>query len=168
MPERVTHRRRELGRSQSDSSLMRRRSNPVLALQRSIGNRAVTQVLARDPVRTGTVQIGSVGQIKVNGGNLEEWAGTATLYTVEVTSKKGKHSAKLQKLANAASRTDVKVTIAPANKAGEQLNVGGGILLEISAARVKGYAVEDGVETWRLADFEQVRRTKITHTISAG
>jgi hypothetical protein len=147
---------------------MRRSSNPVLALQRSIGNRAVTQVLARDPVRTGTVQIGSVGKIKVKGGNLEEWAGTATLYTVEVTSQKGKHSAKLQKLANAATRTDVKVTIAPANKAGEQLNVGGGTLLEISAARVKGYAVEDGVETWRLADFEQVRRTKITHTISAG
>ena len=147
---------------------MRRSSNPVLALQRSVGNRAVTQVLARDPVRTGTVQIGNVGQIKVKGGNLEEWAGTATLYTVEVTSQKGKHSAKLQKLANAATRTDVKVTIAPANKAGEQLNVGGGILLEISAARVKGYAVEDGVETWRLADFEQVRRTKITHTISAG
>ena len=168
MPERVTHRRREPGRSQSDSSLMRRSSNPVLALQRSIGNRAVTQVLARDPVRTGTVQIGSVGQIKVKGGNLEEWAGAATLYTVEVTSKKGKHSAKLQKLANAATRTDVKVTIAPANKAGEQLNVGGGTLLEISAARIKGYAVEDGVETWRLADFEQVRRTKITHTISAG
>jgi hypothetical protein len=168
MPERVTHRRREPGRSQSDFSLVRRSSNPVLALQRSIGNRAVTQVLARDPVRTGTVQIGSVGQIKVKGGNLEEWAGTATLDTVEVTSQKGKHSAKLQKLANAATRTDVKVTIAPANKAGEELNVGGGILLEISAARVKGYAVEDGVETWRLADFEQVRRTKITHKISAG
>ena len=168
MPERVTHRRREPGRTRADSFVPRRGSNPVLALQRSIGNRAVTQVLARDPVRTGTVQIGTVGQIKVKGGNLEEWAGTATLYTVEVTSQKGKHSAKLQKLANAATRTDVKVTIAPANNAGEQLNVGGGTLLEISAARIKGYAVEDGVETWRLADFEQVRRTKITHTISAG
>jgi hypothetical protein len=168
MPERVTHRRREPGRSQSDSSLMRCSSNPVLALQRSIGNRAVAQVLARDPVRTGTVQIASVGEIKVKGGHLEDWAGTATLNTVEVTSQKGKHSAKLQQLANAGTRTDVKVTIGPANKAGEQLNVGGGTLLEISAARVKGYAVEDRVETWRLADLEQVRRTKITHTISAG
>jgi hypothetical protein len=168
MPERVTHRRREPGRSQSDSSRVRRSSNPVLALQRSIGNRAVGQVLARDPVRTGTVQIPSVGQIKVKGGNLEDWAGTATPNTVEVTSKKGKHSAKLQKLADARTRSDVKVTIAPAYKSGEQLNVGGGILLEVSAARVKGYAVEDGVETWRLDDFEQVRRTKITHTISAG
>jgi hypothetical protein len=60
------------------------------------------------------------------------------------------------------------VTIAPAFKAGENLNVGGGTLLEIKAARVKDYAVADGVETWHLGDFEQVRRTQITHTISAG
>jgi hypothetical protein len=53
-------------------------------------------VLAREPVRTGTVQIGGVGQIKVKGGNLEEWTGTATLYTVDVTSQKGKHLATLR------------------------------------------------------------------------
>ena len=87
------------------------------------------------------------------GGNLEEWAGTATLDTVEVTSRKGKHSAKLRKLANSTSRTDVKVTIAASNQAGEQLSVGGGILLEVSAAHIKGYAVEDGLETWRVGDF---------------
>src|ERR1700742_1212479 len=126
MPDRVTQRHSEPGRGPRSSSPGRRSTNPVLALQRSIGNRAVGQVLARDPVRTGTVQIGSVGQIKVKGGNLEEWTGTATLNTVEVTSQKGKHSAKLQKLANSGTRTDVKVTIAPASKTGEQLNVGGG------------------------------------------
>ena len=166
MADRVTRRRPEPGRGQADSSLVRRNSNPVLVLQRSIGNRAVGQVLARDPVPTGTVQIGSVGQIKVKGGNLEEWAGTATLNTVEVTSRKGKHSGKLQKLVNAGTRTDVKVTIAPADNAGDQLSVGGGTRLEISAAHVKDYAVEDGVETWRVSDFERVHRTKITHKIS--
>ena len=166
MPDRVTHRRREPGRRQADSLPGRRSSNPVLALQRSIGNRAVGQVLARDPIRTGTIQIAGVGQIKVKGGNLEEWAGTATLDTVEVTSKKGKHSAKLQKLANSGTRTDVKVTIAASNQAGEQLSVGGGILLEVSAAHIKDYAVEDGLETWRVGDFERVHRTKITHKIS--
>jgi hypothetical protein len=165
MPERVTQRRRDPGRREADSSLVRRSSNPVIALQRSIGNRAVGQVLARDPVRTGTIQIGGIGQIKVKGGNLEEWAGTATLDTVEVTSQKGKHSAKLQKLSNAGTKMDIKVTIAPVNKAGEQLSVGGGTLLEIQGARIKGYAVEDGVETWRLAGFENVHRTKITHKI---
>src|ERR1700760_4858657 len=166
MPDRVTQRRREPGRGQPDAALGRRSANPVLALQRSIGNRAVGQVLARDPLRTGTVQIAGVGQIKVKGGNLEEWAGTATLDTVEVTSKKGKHSAKLQKLANSGTRTDVKVTIAPANRAGEQLSVLGGTLLEVSAAHIKDYSVEDGVETWRVADFQRVHRTQITHKIS--
>lgn len=166
MPDRVTRRRNEQGRGQTESPQTRRGANPVLALQRSIGNRAVGQVLAREPVLTGTVQISGVGQIKVKGRNLEEWAGAATLDTVEVTSKKGKHSAKLQKLANSGTRTDVKVTIAPANKAGEQLNVGGGTLLEVSAAHIKDYSVEDGVETWRVDDFERVHRTQITHKIS--
>ena len=165
MAGRVTNRRSEPARDQAQSQQTRRGANPVLALQRSIGNRAVGQVLARDPVRTGTVQIAGVGQIKVKGGNLEEWTGTATLNTVEVTSKKGKHSAKLQKLANSGTRMDVKVTIAASNQAGEQLNVGGGILLEVSA-HIKDYAVEDGLETWRVGDFERVRRTKITHKIS--
>jgi hypothetical protein len=61
---------------------------------------------------------------------------------------------------------DVKVTIAPANKAGEELSVGGGTLLEIKDARIKVYAIDGGVETWRVADFEKVKRTKITHKIS--
>jgi hypothetical protein len=168
MPERKTDRRREPGRTHAAPSLLRRSSNPLLALQRSIGNRAVVQMLARTPVRTGTVQISAVGEIKVKEGNLEEWAGTATPDWVEVTSKKGKHSAKLEKMSTARTRTAVKVTIAPANKAGEDLNVGGGTLLEIEGARIKGYAVEDGVETWRIDDFTNVKRTKITHRIGAG
>ena len=86
--------------------------------------------------------------------------------TVDVTSAKGKHSAKLEKLATAGTRTDVKVTIAPVNGAGEELSVGGGTLLEIKDARIKGYAMKDGVETWRLAGFENVHRTKITHKVS--
>jgi hypothetical protein len=166
MEERETDRRREPGRSQAPPGLGHRSSGPVLALQRSIGNRAVVQLLARAQVRTGTVQIRAAGEIKVKGGNLDEWAGTGAPDTVEVTSKKGRHSAKLEQLSNARTRTDVKVTIARANRAGEELNVGGGTLLEIKDARIKGYAIEDGVETWRVADFENVKRTKITHKIS--
>lgn len=167
MPERETDRGRERGRTQASPSL-RRSPNPVLVLQRSIGNRAVGQVLAREPIRTGTVQIGAKGEIKVKGGNLEEWAGTAVLDTVEVTSQKGKHSARLEKLSTDGTRTDVKVMIAPANKAGEELNVGGGTLLEIKGARIKGYAVDgNGVESWQVADFEKVHRTKTTRKISS-
>jgi hypothetical protein len=166
MPGRETDRRRLQGRTQTAPSPLPRNSNPVLALQRSIGNRAVVQVLARTPVRTGTVQIGGVGEIKVKGGNLEEWTGKEALDWVEVTSEKGKHSAKLEKLSTARTRTAVKVTIAPANKAGEELSVGGGTLLEIEDARIKGYTVADGVETWRIGDFERVKRTKTTHKVS--
>src|SRR4051794_7719624 len=166
MPKRETDRRRDPGRSQASSSLPRRSSNPVLTLQRSIGNRAVGQVLAREPVRTGTLKIAGMGEIKVEGGNLEEWAGTAAPDTVEVTSKKGKHSAKLEKLSKDRTRIDVTVTIAPASKAGEELNVGGGTKLEIKHARIKGYSVgADGVETWRVADYEKAARTKITHKV---
>jgi hypothetical protein len=166
MPQRDTDRRRESGPGHASRPLLRRTANPVLALQRSIGNRAVGQVLARTPQATGTVQIGGVGVIQVKGGNLDEWAGKGAPDTVDVASAKGKHSAKLEKLSNDRTRTDVKVTIAPANKAGEELNVGGGTVLEISGARIKGYAVADGAETWRVADFTDVKRTKTTRKIS--
>jgi hypothetical protein len=161
-------RRREPGRTDAAPSLLRRSSNPVLALQRSIGNRAVVQMIAREPVRKGTVQVGGVGKIKVTGGNLEEWAGTGVLDTVDVTSEKGKHSAKLEKLSKERTRTDVTVMIAPANKAGEDLNVGGGTELEIKGARITGYSVKDGVETWSVAGFQKVARKQITRKIGAG
>jgi hypothetical protein len=169
MPNRKTDLRREPGRPPGSPSLLRRSANPVLTLQRSIGNRAVGQVLARDPVRTGTVKLSGVGEIKVQGGNLEEWAGTAALDTVEVKSKKGKHSAKLQKVVTDRTRVDVTVKIGPAHEAGEELNVGGGTQLDIKGARIKGYSVDaDGVETWTVTDFEKVARTKITHKVGAG
>ena len=133
MPERTTDRRRETGRRPADPARAHRGSNSVLALQRSIGNRAVAQVLAREPVRTGTVEIHGIGPIKVKGGNLGDWAGTATLDTVDVTSEKGPQAKKLEQMANARTKSDVKVTIAPTNEAGEHLSVG-----SFTAARHQG------------------------------
>jgi hypothetical protein len=173
MPEwEIERRRREAARTpETSSSPADRDRDPLLELQRAAGNAAVARMLARAPAAkgaTGSVQIGGVGAITVNGGNLEEWAGKGAPDAVEVTSEKGKHSAKLEKLATARTRTDVKVTISPPHKEGENLNVGGGIVLEIKDARIKHYAVEDGMETWQVADFESVKRTKITHTIGAS
>ena len=172
MPEwEIDRRRREAGRPPAARSEADRNSDPVLELQRTAGNAAVARMLARETAAkgtTGSVQIGGVGEIKVHGGNLEEWAGTGAPDAVDVASEKGRHSAKLEKLATARTKTDVKVTIAPPHKEGENLNVGGGFVLEIKDARIKRYAVEDGVETWQVADFEAVKRTKITHTIGAG
>jgi hypothetical protein len=169
MPERATDRRRREPRRTQAPALPERSADPVLALQRSIGNAAVAQLLARAPdakAATGTVQIGGVGEIKVTGGNLEEWAGKGAPDTVDVASETGKHSARLEKLSTARTKTDVKVTIAPPHKEGEALNVGAGTVLEIKDARIKHYAVDAGVETWRVADFENVKRTKITHKAS--
>ena len=143
----------------------------MLELQRSAGNAAVARMLARAPAAkgtTGSVQIGGVGVINVNGGNLQEWAGKGAPDAVEVASETGKHSAKLEKLATARTKTDVKVTISPPHNEGENLNVGGGIVLEIKNARINRYAVEDGVERWQVADFDNVKRTKVTHTIGAS
>lgn len=165
MPEREIDRRRERGRAQAPPAPVHRDLHPVLALQRAIGNRAVAQVLARVPATTGSVHIPGVGEIKVTGGNLEAWTGAETPDTVDVTSHKGKHSAKLEKLSHAGTKTDVKLTISPAHKAGEQLDMGGTVL-EIKDARVMDYAVADGAETWRLDHFTNVHRTKTTHKIS--
>ena len=165
---RAIHRHPQPGLAPPAASPPQRSAHPVLALQRSVGNRAVAQMLAREPLRTGSVQIAGVGKVKVKGGNLEEWAGTGAPDTVELTSEKGKHSGKLEKLANARTKTDVKVMIAPGTKPGEHLNVGGGIQLDIEGARIAGYTVADGVESWRLVDFTNVKRTKITRSIGAG
>ena len=153
----IDRRRREAGRTPASPSVDDRNSDPVLELQRTAAKGT-----------TGSVRIGGVGEIPVSGGNLEEWAGKGAPDAVEVASEKGRHSAKLEKLATARTRTDVKVTISPPHKEGENLNVGGGFVLEIKDARIKNYAVEDGVETWQVADFESVKRTKITHTIGAS
>ena len=165
MLEKEIDRRRERDRAQH--SPVRPPPHPVLALQRAIGNRAVAQVLARAPATTGSsVHLHGVGDIKVKGGNLEAWTGAETPQTVDVTSHKGRHSAKLEKLLHERTTCEVKVTIVPANKAGEQLDVGGGTVLEIKGALVEHYAVADGMETWRLGGSMSVHRTKVTHRIA--
>ena len=166
MSQRATNRRRQqVGAHTAPEGLAH--DNPVLALQRAAGNRAVAQLIARSPKTKGVVTIPGVGKIKVTGGNLEEWTGKDSFDTVDVTSEKGKHSAKLEKLANEHAKVDVTVMIDPAGKEGENLNVGGGTQLLLKGVRVK-YAVENGVETWSLIGLTDVKRTKITHTIGAG
>jgi hypothetical protein len=162
MPQRMTDGR--LQPTPTHPSLMRRSSNPVLALQRSIGNRAVARVVAGEAVAHAKVHIGGIGEIKVKGGNLDGWTAKDTPDVVDVTSTKGKHSAKLEKLSHAATRMDVTVTIEPSQSEGAHLSVGGTVL-EITGARIQNYAIDGGVETWRIGDFQQARRTKVTHTI---
>ena len=166
MSQRATSRRRQPGAANTAPEALSH-DNPVLALQRAAGNRAVAQLIARSPSTKGTVEISGVGKVKVKGGNLEAWTGKDSFDTVDVTSQKGKHSTKLEKLATARTRSDITIMIDPAGKEGENLNVGGGTQLLIKGARIK-YSVDGDVETWQVIDFTDVKRTKITHSIGAG
>jgi hypothetical protein len=142
----------------------RRANNPVLALQQAVGNRAVGQVLARRASKGPTIQLGKLA-IEVAGGNIAAWAAGEVPDALEVTSQKGRHSAELERFAK--DRTRVKsltLTVAAANKSGE-LDLGS-LAIEFTNARIKGYAVDDKTESWQVADFDRVNRTKTTRKVS--
>jgi hypothetical protein len=144
----------------------RRASNAVLALQQAVGNRAFGQMLARNASKKPTIKIGKT-TIVVAGGNVAAWAagGDDVPEVLEVTSEKGRHSAELARLAK--DRTRVKsltLTVAAANKSGE-LDLGS-LAIEITNARIKAYVVDGKTESWQVADFEGVHRTKTTRKVS--
>ena len=59
------------GSAGTHAPVARASANPVLRLQRQIGNRATGQVIARAPATKdyGTVQVGKLPAIKIVGGN---------------------------------------------------------------------------------------------------
>jgi hypothetical protein len=141
-----------------------RANNPVLALQQAVGNRAFGEMLARKPSKNPTIQIGKLA-IEVAGGNIAAWAAGEVPEALEVTSQKGRHSAELERLAK--DRTRIKsltLTVAAANKSGE-LDLGS-LAIEFTNARIKGYAVDGKTESWQVADFAEVHRTKTTRKVS--
>jgi hypothetical protein len=143
----------------------RRSSDPVLALQRMIGNRATSQLLARAPATKdqGTVQIAKLPAIKILGGNAGEWAAKKNPDTLEITSEKGKHSPELERLSKEKSTIpSLKVTTPMADQSGKNLDFGS-IEIEFVNARITGYTVDGKLETWRAVDFEAVHRTSISH-----
>jgi hypothetical protein len=143
----------------------RRANNAVLALQQAVGNRAVGQMLARKSSKNPTIQIGKLA-IEVAGGNIAAWAAGEVPEALEVTSEKGRHSAELERLSK--ERTRIKsltLTVAAENKSGQELDMGS-LAIEITNARIKGYDVDGKTESWRVADFDGVHRTKKTHKVS--
>jgi hypothetical protein len=143
-----------------------RANNSVLALQQAVGNRAFGQMLARKPSKNPTIQIGKLA-IEVSGGNIAAWAANEVPEALEVTSQKGRHSAELERLAK--DRTRIKsltLTVAAANKSsGQELDLGS-LAIEFTNARIKGYAVDGKTESWQVADFAEVHRTKTTRKVS--
>jgi hypothetical protein len=146
-----------------DASVVHPNPNRVLGIQRKIGNRATGQLLARTPATNdqGTVQIGKLPAIRIVGGNALEWAAKEPP-TLEVTSKKGRHSAALRRLSEDGSKIpNLKVTTPIANQ-GQHLDFGS-VVLEFAHARITDYTVDGNVEMWRAVDFDGVHRTTISH-----
>ena len=64
-------------------------------------------------------------------------------------------------------RTRIKsltLTVEAAGKSGEALDLGS-LSIEFTNARIKGYQIDGDTESWQVADFDGVHRTKISHTI---
>jgi hypothetical protein len=145
----------------------RRAGNPVLALQQLAGNRAVGQMLARKASAASgqpTVQIGKLA-IEVAGGNIAAWAAKEVPDALEVTSQKGPHSAELEGLSK--ERTQIgslTLTVAAANKSGGDLDLGS-FAIEITNGHIKGYAIDGATESWQVAGFDGVHRTKTSHNV---
>ena len=122
-------------------------------------------MLARKASPKPTIRIGKTA-IEVAGGNIAAWAAGEVPEALDVTSQKGRHSAELERLSK--ERTRIKsltLTVAAVNKSsGEMLDVGS-LAIAFDNARIKGYAVDGKTESWQVADFDGVHRTKTTHKV---
>lgn len=164
MPPRIQNRRDTFPTS-ADTPVARRSANPVLRLQREIGNRATSQVLARAPAikDQGTVHIGKLTAIKIMGGNAGDWAAKKEPRTLEVTSRKGKHSAELERLSSRRSKIPgLKVTTPIVDQSGHHLDFGS-VEIDFGNPRITGYTIDGQLETWRAVEFDRVHRTTISH-----
>src|SRR3954469_4782449 len=148
------------GRTASHGSLPRR-AHPVVALQRLIGNRGTTQVLARDKKKNAanfarSVQFGKFAPIEVKGGNLDDWVGTKSPDEIVLTTVKGKQSDELKRLSGSRTRVD-KLVISAVS--GENTM----ITITFSHVLIKDYAGDGGkTEDWRVTDFDAVHRDRVS------
>jgi hypothetical protein len=146
------------GQTRSHTALPRRSAHPVLALQRLIGNRATTRVLARKK-GPGTfehsVKIGKLGPIEIKGGNIGDWVAKKDPENLVVTSTKGKHSDELKRMSDSKARID---TIEVQSIVGENSFV----VITFRNARIRGYAADESgkTEEWKAVDFDAVHRAK--------
>jgi hypothetical protein len=157
MYQRDHDRRSEPGQPRSHTPLPRRRTHPVLALQRLIGNRATTRVLARDKNRPSfehSVKVGKLPLIEIKGGNVGDWLAGKVPENLVLTTTKGKHSDELKRMSDSKTRLDI-IEV--------QLVVGENsiMVMTFKPARITDYAADEGkTEQWKVVDFETVKRAK--------
>ena len=159
--QREYHRGGAPGQARPHTSLSRLVGNPVLALQRAIGNRGTTQFLARDKKKNkGTfehsVQIGKLGPIEVKESNAGEFTTKSSPEVLTVTTTKGKHSDELKRMAESKSRVE-KLSVSTITGQNSW------VIVTFSNARIRGYEADDGTEHWKAVDFDGVHidRTSI-------
>ncbi|HTU94205.1 MAG TPA: hypothetical protein VMF14_00110 [Solirubrobacteraceae bacterium] len=143
----------------------RRGQSPVLALQRRLGNRATTQLLARKTAgaHQGTfqnsVQIGKLGPLEVTQSNIGDWiAHKSSAQDLLVTTTSGKHSTELKRMADGKTKVDsLKVqTIVGENS---------WVIVTFTNAVLRDYAADatGATEQWKAVDFDgvHIERTSI-------
>jgi hypothetical protein len=147
----------------------RRANNPVLALQQAAGNRAVAQMVARQPSASKTNPTVKIGKftIEVTGGNLGAWASAPKGDAPDklmVTSEKGKHSAELARLFKDHTKIKLLTLTVPSENKSASLDLGSSVI-EISGGVIKKYDVDGKTETWEVADYTGVHKTTTTHNV---
>jgi hypothetical protein len=164
MSQRDHDRRSEPRQARSRAVPPRRSADPVLALQRALGNRGTTRVLARKGGSgRGTLEhsmrIGKLGAIEITESNIADWIGKkGGADDLVVTTVRGKHSDELKRLSDSKARVD---TIEVQSITGQN----SWVIVTFKNAVIKGYAPDPSgkTEQWTATRFDAVdiKRTSI-------
>jgi hypothetical protein len=156
--------RSSAGRGGPSQATLARRADPAVALQRVLGNRGTTQVLARKGDKNErdfehSVRIGDLGPIELKDSNVADWtSGKSEAEDLVATTVKGKHSAALQRLAESRTRIDA---LQVQSIVGQNTFV----IVTFKNAIIKGYVADDTEKTerWKAVRFDAVdiKRTSI-------
>jgi hypothetical protein len=151
-------RQHDRGSAPGQAGRPRRGPHPVLALQRLIGNRGTTQLLAREKKKNKgqfehSVKFGKLAPIQITGGNVADWVAKKDPENLVLTTTKGKHSDELKRMADSRERIE-KLTVQ--SVVGENTFV----VITFSNARIRGYTAEaqGKTEDWQVVDFDAVHR----------
>jgi hypothetical protein len=162
MSQRDHERISEPGRARTQTAVPGRGLSPVLALQRTLGNRATTSLLARKDKKHGTfensVQIGRLGPIEVKDSNVGEWLNHKTgADDLVVTAVMGPHSDELKRLSESKTKLD---TIDISTVTGQN----SWVTVTFRNARIRGYMADssDKAEQWKATGFDTVNIKRLS------
>ena len=163
MSQRDHDRSNEPPQARSLTSRPRGNASPVLALQRAVGNRGTTRLLARKGGSgTGTfehsVRIGKLGPAEITESNIGDWIGKKDVDDLIVTTVQGKHSDALQRMSDSRTRVE---SIEVQSITGQN----NWAIVTFKNAVITGYAPDPAgkTEAWKATGFDAVdiKRTSI-------